>query len=258
MLRELTASEYQEAYALIKGDSARNYFIRLGLESQKPMFEKIMGEWDEQGILKAALFKRMSGNLQFYGREDFDAEGFGSCIEQMDFKVLISPRSYCDRLTETSTLALQKEGAFIARLDVAQSMPRTQEAMKIEPLTVADLDEVIALYQEVFESFSSKAVMHKRLDSGRGRGVCIRQNGRLVSVVQSEFEEETSALIVGVATTKDMQGKGFAAECLKHLCHELQQEGKTLYLQYDNPAAGRIYRRLGFQPIDRIGHYIKR
>lgn len=33
------------------------------------------------------------------------------------------------------------------------------------------------------------------------------------------------------------------------LCHELLAEGKMLCLFYDNPEAGSIYKRLGFEDI---------
>jgi uncharacterized protein len=39
------------------------------------------------------------------------------------------------------------------------------------------------------------------------------------------------------------------------LCNQLLQEGKDLYLQYDNMVAGRIYEKLGFKPIDVVRNY---
>ncbi|MDF2841107.1 MAG: putative acetyltransferase, partial [Clostridia bacterium] len=63
------------------------------------------------------------------------------------------------------------------------------------------------------------------------------------------------AIIVGVGTAAAFQGKGLATKCLKVLCSQLLREGKDLYLQYDNMNAGRIYEKLGFQPIDMIRYY---
>lgn len=254
MIKEVIQSDWQQVYELIKQDNARNYFIRLGLESQKPTYEKIIGQWDVEGRLTAILFKRLSGNLQFYARGAFDIESFATSISQLQFDSLISPRSYCDYFLDKNLFSCVKEGGFIAALH-NNSAVKFEDFAEVEPLKIEDLDDVVKIYEEVFTSFSSKSVMEQRLRSGRGRGVCIRHQGRIISVVQSEFEEETSALIVGVGTAVAYQGQGLATKCLKVICSQLLQEGKDLYLQYDNMDAGRIYEKLGFRQIDQIRYY---
>jgi predicted GNAT family acetyltransferase len=254
LIREILKNEYSIVYEYIKQDNARNYFVRLGFEGDKPVYERIIGEWDEAGELKAVLLKRLSGNLQFYAKGDFDVEGFVEYISAMEFGSLISSRSYCDTLLNKGLFSDVMEGAIIAKLDGSKA-EEFEANMQVDFLKVEDLDEVVKLYEKIFTTFSSKAVMEKRLRSGRGRGVCFRQEGRIVCVVQSEFEENTSALIVGVGTAPEFQGKGLATQCLKKLCGQLIAEGKDLFLQYDNMDAGRIYERLGFKPIDQIRHY---
>lgn len=254
MIRDVMQNEYSQVYEFIRQDSARNYFIRLGFESGKPVFEKIIGEWDECGNLKAVLFKRLSGNLQFYSNIVFDVNGFAEWIKGMEFESMISPRSYCDKFIHKGLFSSVKDGAIIAKLD-RNEVAAFEHYTEVEELKIEDLDEVVSLYEKVFTAFSSKAVMEKRLRSGRGRGVCIRHEGKIVSVVQSEFEEKDSVLIVGVGTDIESQGKGLATKCLKVLCSQLVNEGKDLYLQYDNMDAGRIYEKLGFKPIDQLRHY---
>lgn len=254
MVREVEQKEYQTVYNLIRQDSARNYFIRLGLDSSKPVFKNIFGDWDDIGRLRAVLFQRLSGNLQFYAAEDFDAEGFAACISKLEFESLISPRSYSDKLLGKGLFQSFEDIAYISRLDKNKQIEFESYA-EVEPLEVKDLDEVIRLYGNIFSSFSSKAVMEKRLISGRGRGVCIKHLSAMASVVQSEYEEKHSALIVGVGTAPEFQGQGLATKCLKVLCRQLLQEGKDLYLQFDNMDAGRIYQKLGFEPIDQVRSY---
>jgi ribosomal protein S18 acetylase RimI-like enzyme len=253
VIREVLKEEYPQVYQFIRQDSARNYFIRLSLEGDKPAYENIAGEWDRNGNLKAVLLKRLSGNLQFYAKGEFDVDGFAAHISTLEFDSLISPRSYCDKLLDKGLFSTVKDGGFIARLD--SKSEGFEDYSEVEPLRLEDLDQVVELYEEVFTSFSGKSVMEKRLSSSRGRGVCIRQEGRIVCVVQSEFEERDSAIIVGVGTAAAFQGKGLATKCLKVLCSQLLREGKDLYLQYDNMNAGRIYEKLGFQPMDMIRYY---
>jgi len=254
LIKAVLPEEYSQVYEFIRQDNARNYFMRLGFESGKPVYEKIIGEWDEEGRLKAVLLKRLSGNMQFYSKGDFDTAGFVECISQIAFDALISPSSYCDKLLEHDLFSTVKDGAIIAKLDCSK-VRDFESYPEVKTLRVEDLDEILGLYEKVFTAFSSKKVMEERLRSGRGRGVCIKHEGKIVSVVQSEFEEKGSALIVGVGTAAEFQGKGLATKCLKVLCNELLREGKDLYLQYDNMEAGRIYEKLGFKPIDRVRYY---
>ncbi|MGP4075489.1 GNAT family N-acetyltransferase [Halobacillus sp. K22] len=58
-----------------------------------------------------------------------------------------------------------------------------------------------------------------------------------------------SAMVVGVCTHPEHKNQGYASVCMTKLCQELLAEGKMLCLFYDNPEAGSIYKRLGFEDI---------
>ncbi|MFT9493788.1 GNAT family N-acetyltransferase [Anaerosolibacter sp.] len=257
MIREILEEEYGEVLQFIEQDIGRNYFIRLGLENTKRVYERIIGEWDHEGKLKAVLFRRKLGNLQFYAWEHFDVEGFAESMGKMEFKALIGPASYCDSFLGKNLFSAVHGGAIIAKLAVDNHRLRTTVFDEIDVLRVQDLDEVVAIYEKVFTGFSGKPVMEERLNSGRGRGLCIRRNGKIAAVAQSEFEMNHAALIVGVATDPEFQRKGLGTKCVEALCGQLLREGKDLYLQYDNIDAGRIYESLGFIPFDQVMHYEK-
>lgn len=273
MIKEITFDYDDELLEFIKLDNARNYFIRLGLESEKDVFERAYGYWNDNNNLTAALFKRISGNLQFFANDDFDVVGFTEILRNLEYEYLISPKSYCDAFLGRDLFELEREGAYIAKLEKSNWIDKREsgeihqsknsgklndQVGTMKKMTVADIGEITKLYQEVFNSFSSDAVMRKKLETGRGRGVCIRFDNQIVSVAQSEFENSKSAVIVGVATEKTHQGEGLATKCLESIISELIGEGKDLYLQYDNPKAGEIYKKLGFKDIDRVKHYKKK
>ena len=257
MIGELSKEEYIKAHKFVLNDIARNYFILLAFENKKPFYHQIIGEWGTDKELKAVLLKRKSGNMQFYAKEDFDIEGFSKWIRNMEFKALISPGSYCDKFLDKGLFTSVKEGAIIAELTSENFYRAEQKKYKIEYITLSDLDEVVRLYEKVFPSFSTKEVMIERLAGGRGRGLCIRMNGEIVSVAQSEFETDKAALIVGVATKPGFQKRGLAMSCVWELSRRLLGEKKDVYLQYDNLDAGRIYSKIGFKPVDQVKHYIK-
>lgn len=57
-------------------------------------------------------------------------------------------------------------------------------------------------------------------------------------------------MITGVATLKEYRGRRLATETVVRLCREAFGDGKKfLCLFYDNPAAGRIYNRIGFKEM---------
>ena len=97
----------------------------------------------------------------------------------------------------------------------------------------------------------STDAIRQRLESGLGRGYLIREGDEIVSTVSTSAETSVSAMIGGVMTHPNFRGRGYASFCLSVLCDELNREGKIACLTYDNPAAGSIYKRIGFKDIGR-------
>lgn len=257
MIKEIKSTSFDMLKETVEeSDIARNYFILLGLNSKKKVYDKVYGEYEGK-VLKAALFIRKSGLLQLFMPGDFDLEGFTDLINSLDCSKLIGPGQYCHSFFENGTFATAIPGAYIAKLGKCIMPEQIDNRILLRSIGIQDLDEIVKLYDRVFDSFSSKDVMETKLSTGRGRGICIEMGDRIVSVAQSDFETKTGALIVGVATDPGYRNKGLATLCTEYLSGTLQKEGKDIYLQYDNPNAGKIYDRLGFKVIDRVIHYSK-
>lgn len=254
MIKKIGKSEYACLKEFLERDIGRNYFILLAFFSEKDIYDEIYVEYVEGEIL-AALFKRKSKNLQFFGLGDFSEDKFVDLIKTMDYKALIGPRSFCDKFLNKGIFDFYEDGAYIAELDKKSKVPEVEE--DIRKIRISDLNEIVDLYKENFKSFASKELMKEKLRTKRGRGVCIEREGKIVSLAQTDFEKKDKALIVGVATAEEYKAKGLATLCLKKLCKMLLEEGKDIYLQYDNLEAGKIYKRLGFKEIDQVRHYRK-
>lgn len=257
MIKEIFPEDLHLLKGIIeKEDIARNYFILLGLSSDRKVYEKAYGEYKD-GVLKAALFLRKSGLLQFYAPKEFDLKGFAEIISALRSDKLIGPKLYCDKLFRFKVFTSAMEGAYISKLDKDYRLSPIHRNYKIREININDLDEIVELYTKVFSSFSPKEVMEKKLITNRGRGICIEENNKIVSVAQTDFETKKSSLIVGIATDTNYRYKGMATECTYVLSRILQGERKDVFLQYDNPKAGKIYERLGYRRIDRVVHYKK-
>ena len=71
----------------------------------------------------------------------------------------------------------------------------------------------------------------------------------IITVSQITAENSKSAMVVGVATRKDYREKGYMSKCLSKLCSDFIDKNKSLCLFYDNPKAGRVYKKIGFEEI---------
>ena len=256
MIIKIQSDKYNSIKSFLEQDIGRNYFILLGLASKKKVFENIYGEYDNSG-LKALLFKRKSGTLQFFAPGEFHVEEFVALISTLNYNGLIGPRSYCHRFLNKGIFTSMENGAYISKLDRSYKMKSFNIEDNIRNIEIEDLYQIVELYEKVFKSFSSLEVMEEKLTKNRGRGICIEEDGRIISVAQTDFETGDGAVIVGVATDPGYQHKKLATKCLQLLCKDLLKEGKNIYLQYDNLEAGKIYERLGFKPIDQVVHYEK-
>ncbi len=49
MIHKLSTIDYEKVLKLISKDNVRNYFIRLGLESDKAVFENVYAQIDGEG-----------------------------------------------------------------------------------------------------------------------------------------------------------------------------------------------------------------
>lgn len=256
MITKLREDEYAELVPNLMKDPLRNYYNLLGLYSSKRVHDSIFIQHDN-GDIVSILFKRMSGALKFYAPGDYDSEEMRSFLKKLDFKALISPQSYCRHLDEDGVFSSRREGSQLAKLRSLAECIQIVDLEMIRALDFKDLNEAAVIYSKVFKSYASMESMDKRLRTNRGRafGSCI--NNKLVSVVQTDFETPDIALIVGVATDPNYQNRGFATRLLYFVLDKLVDEGKEVFLEYEGPAAGSLYKKLGFELIDATWHYMR-
>jgi len=255
MIQTLSPKEMMRLFPWLLQDAGRNYFILLGLLDREPRFQQVFLQVGSSGEPVAALFQRISGNIQFYGGGVIDVQGFRQIIREIHASELIGFQSICNVLNVPDLFSEAREGAFLAEWNSCARLE--PESKDIVNLREENLDAVVKLYSSVFSHFSSRSIMSEKLRSGRGRGVFIKKDGLVVAVAQTEMETMDSALIVGVATHPLYREQGLATQCLCALLQSLRHDEKTVVLQYDNPDAGKLYHRLGFEVRDRMIRYIR-
>ena len=120
-------------------------------------------------------------------------------------------------------------------------------------LQPSEYEENIAMLSSIPEfstgTFSVEA-RERAVKFKTGRTYIVRdEQGVMVSSASTTAENSQSAMIVGVGTKPGYEKKGYATLCMEKLCRDLLAEGKSICLFYDNPTAGNIYKRLGFEDI---------
>lgn len=116
--------------------------------------------------------------------------------------------------------------------------------------TINDLDKLAALYSGAWAMYRSRANVAVKLAKARvfvvEEPMPNTRETRIVSCALTNLEGHDAALIGGVFTLPAARGRGYAAACTAALALDLQRDGKQPCLFYENPVAGRVYRRLGF------------
>ena len=240
---------------------AINYFICYTLNNRQT-YEKAWAIGDK-GKFEIVVLLRKTKLIQVLydpGINPMDyAEALSQLLSEVDWSQAVVTKPVMEAITSASKVSEISKGAIIAACEVrdfkAKRLGMDTYALKV--LDDRDIECVLPLYTEVFKGFASLAYMREKLASGRGRALGLFKGEELISVAQTDYESETSAIIVGVATGKAHQGKGLGRYCFESLCQSLISEGKRLYLQYDDPIAGNLYESVGFKAVEQIYKIIK-
>lgn len=78
---------------------------------------------------------------------------------------------------------------------------------------------------------------------------CIYEGDTVVSAARTSALGSDVAMIGGVATLEPHRGRGLSTSCTAALCADLLGRGIVPYLFWHDPAAGRVYDKVGFQDI---------
>lgn len=250
MIRKFTDVDRETVMKFLIKEPSINLFIigdieAYGLETE---FQEIWGEF-RASQLRAVLLRYFESFI-FYANGDFDLPGFAKIIKGFSISPELSGKSEIVEQFEKELQLKNKKVTFFAECRDDKKLGECK--LPVRRATLADIDRIIALLKTIDE-FSVDDHMRERMmqkmKSGTGRTYYVEQNGKIVATASTSAENSRSAMIVGVGTHKSFRQKGYATACVQKLVRDLLDEGKYACLFYDNPRAGRIYKRLGFKEI---------
>ncbi|GAE36237.1 GNAT family N-acetyltransferase [Halalkalibacter akibai] len=254
MIRRLSSEDYTSCMTLLNDYPAENLFLISDIETFgfEEDFQQVWGEFNEQGQLKA-LMLNYEGNFIPYSPGEFDAKGFADLFSEHPKAVMLSGlENVTSKMIPYITVPLKHtRKLFYAKCDSpSKLMPVKPNTVK--KATLADIDKISTLYSQIteFERPSSPEERKRNMELGVSRTYYIEDANQFVSAVSTAAENNVSAMVVGVCTLEAFKRKGLASQCLNQLTNNLLQEGKSVCLFYDNPEAGRIYKRLGYEDME--------
>lgn len=255
MIRKLTVEDHKQTMNLLNEAPAENLFILGDIEAfgYEQDFQTLWGDFDENDSLRAVMLKYQQ-NFIPYAPGSFDAQGFADVINNStNFKEL----SGLDRVSSQVQPYIKhdlrkKRRLFYAKCDHNKELESPDLHTNVKLANVQDIDQIIQLHSQIdeFVTNESHEEMRRNMEKGITRTYFLNDNGVMVSAASTAAENSKSAMVVGVCTLNDYKRKGYASQCMSKLCYDVLSEGKELCLFYDNPDAGKIYKRLGFREID--------
>ncbi|PMC38669.1 GNAT family N-acetyltransferase [Bacillus sp. UMB0899] len=255
MIRKLNKDDNDSVMALIGHKPAENLFIigdieAFGYESD---IQEIWGQFHNEKLI--AVLLRYDRNYIPYSEQSYDVKGFADIINSNPAQIEISGLKHVvEPLQKLINRDVRKHsGTYYAKctgLSYEISKSRVQCANYLQPSEYAENVEMLSSIPEFSTGNFSVEARELAEKYKTGRTYVVRnEQGVMVSSASSTAENSQSAMIVGVGTRPGFERKGYATICMEKLCSELLAEGKSLCLFYDNPAAGKIYKRLGFTDI---------
>ncbi|WP_082234845.1 GNAT family N-acetyltransferase [Halobacillus massiliensis] len=254
MIRRLTEEDRFKCQNLLAEKPAENLFIigdieNFGFEQD---FQKLWGDFSGDEL--RAILLKYRNNYIAYASGNFDSIGFAEIIDQdFEFTQLSGLKAITSQILQHLDRQPDKtRSLFYAKCDSKDKLNDNIDTSQVQMADVKDVKKIVELQNCIpeFEGDPNREEgIRKGFESSSARTYFIERDGLFVSSASTTAENTMSAMIVGVCTHPDYQKNGYASSCMKQLCEEVLDEGKLLCLFYDNPKAGKIYKRLGFEDI---------
>lgn len=255
MIRQLTEKDRQQTMDFVSDKPAENLFIIGDIEGYgfDSDIQKVWGDFNENGEMRGVLLK-YDQNYIPYAPGEYDAIGFAEIMNgDEDFTYLSGIEDIVAKLSPYLEKAPESPRVlYYAKCETAEKMPELPVGLEVKKAVPDDASRITDLMKSIPEftggNFNAET-KRQNLEKGFARCYYIEDDGVMVSSASSTAENSQSAMIVGVGTLPSHQKRSYASYCMSGICTELLSEGKMLCLFYDNPAAGNIYKRIGFVDI---------
>lgn len=253
MLKKLDASYEKEMLSLMANEKELNLFIIGDIENYgfETPFLEYWGQFEDDTL--TGILMRYHDGFTVYAEDRVDVEGVMAIISEYDPETLCGGKRLLKQFAEKITYGTQRD-TYFAKLDHTGQLVNTPLIDQVRKTQLSEINDIQFLLEERIDEFDQLEDIERKVsnyESGATRGYHLRsEDGKLVASAETAAENSQSAMVIAVATDPNHRHKGYATTVMSKLCGDLLEEGKSLCLFYDNPSAGDVYKRIGFQDID--------
>jgi uncharacterized protein len=253
MIRKLNDRDNEIAMKFLMEEAALNLFIIGDIEAfgYDSDFQELWGFFEDDEL--SAVLLRFHNSFIPYAKNDrLPVKEFSEIIKKYPGKIFLSGKSeLVEKFEGIDGLDLgKKQVTYFAECTTNSYLEETEhDIFTAGPEDVDRIIELRASIDEFFPNPNARGIFLQSLEAGTGRTYYIEMDGKMAASAATAAENSKSAMIVGVCTHKEYRRKGLATAVMQKLFKDVMDEGKLLCLFYDNPEAGRIYKRLGFTDI---------
>ncbi|MGG1326242.1 GNAT family N-acetyltransferase [Bacillus tropicus] len=254
MMRKLTKKDHEQVFAYLKEEAALNLFIIGDIEAfgYDTDFQELWGVFKENGTLKSILL-RFHDSFIPYSKEELVTTDYETILSASKPLKLSGKSTIVERFETASSLQLgSKNEIYFCECIDADNLSSTPAQETIKLATLDDVERIMQLRSSIDEfptAHESEKILRQALETNTGRTYYIEKDGAIIASASTSSENSLSAMVVGVCTHPNYRGNGFASLILQKMIQDFTKESRTLCLFYNNPTAGRIYKRLGFKDI---------
>ncbi len=253
MIRKLGEADRTATLALLNRSPALNLYMlgNIAANGFDTDYCEFWGGFAADGSLRGVINRYLRGWV-LYGETDAEWEALAAVLDDHPLpaerlqdnpggadSLLPYLRRYAVRKADEQTLVTLSAADFV-------SAP-SPDNICIRRATLDDLGALIAFYADAQEMSRVPQAVERPL---RDRRIWLACHGdEIRAAALTNAETANAAMIGGVYTQKKWRGQGLSKAVTRALCAELLAEGKMPVLYWHNPAAGAVYRRLGFREI---------
>ncbi|MGM0640303.1 MAG: GNAT family N-acetyltransferase [Thermotogota bacterium] len=247
MVRKIDTGEQERAREFVIKEPEYNLFMVGNLESFS-LDDDFLDVWVEEknGEIIAILCRYFKAFI-FYAIDDYDVDNFIEILNHYNYELISGKDTAVEKFTQKlDNIDIDEE--FFCVLRDLKALDFSNE--KVENFEVKDFDLLFNLRKRIDEFKETNYDQHKnKFLTNTGRAKIIKKDDEIIATAETSAENSKSAMITGVATQPEFRGKGYASKLVYELCSDLLSENISPCLFYDNPSAGNIYKKLGFEEI---------
>ncbi|MBN2540611.1 MAG: GNAT family N-acetyltransferase [Bacilli bacterium] len=263
MIRLLTEQDRDEVLNYLYQDSAFNIFPIGDIESFgfQENFQKVYAEFDELGNYMAVLLKYRDNGIYYTHLDYFNPEFFE--VQPLSEFQHFSGKTEIMKWVNPYLYDFNRRQMYFCKANKlkVESLSDRSFFTKLETREQCEkLYDLLASIEEfgIYKRDKSEFVENHMKSTKMGVTMFITSEDKIISTVSTTAETTKNAMVVAVATDLNHRNQGYTTKLMTAVMeYYFKEKNKELCLFYDNPQAGKIYIRLGFEPIGKWDMYDK-